>query len=438
MGLTIGIRREDKNIWERRAPLVPADVADVARQFGVNFIVQPSPIRAFPEGDYANAGAAVQEDISPAGIVLGIKEIPLNLIQSGKVYIFFSHTIKGQAHNMPMLRRMLELKCTLIDYEKVVDEKGRRLIFFGRHAGFAGAVDTLWALGWRLAWEGITDNPFVTINNSYKYRDLVAAKADVSRVADAIRRNGLPQAVAPLVIGITGYGNVSGGAQEIVDILPCVDAAPEDLAKIVSTPGRPLNSVFKVVFKEQHTVEPVAPGGAFDLQDYIAHPEKYRGCFERHAGNLTVLLNCVYWDRKYPRLLTKGFVKGLYAGGARPRLRVIGDISCDIEGGIEVTLRATDPGNPVFVYDVGRGTAVDGVAGNGPVIMSVDNLPCELPVESSADFSAVLRRFVPAMAVADFTGDFEHCSLPREIRDAVLVYRGQFTPAYRHMEKFLS
>jgi alpha-aminoadipic semialdehyde synthase len=153
----IGIRREDKNKWERRVPLTPAHVAQLIRDYTLRILIQPSTIRVFSDEEYTAAGAAVQEDLSPAGIVLAVKEIPVELLQPGKTYLFFSHTIKGQSYNMPLLRRLLELNCQLIDYERVVNEQNRRLIFFGEHAGMAGMIDTLSALGQRLAWEGLED-----------------------------------------------------------------------------------------------------------------------------------------------------------------------------------------------------------------------------------------------------------------------------------------
>jgi saccharopine dehydrogenase (NAD+, L-lysine-forming) len=145
----IGIRREDKNIWERRAPLNPDHVRKLVAQ-GIEVLVQPSPIRTFPDQAYRQAGATISEDLSSCPMVFAIKEIPPHQFVAGHAYMYFAHVIKGQAHNMPMLQRLLDLRCTLIDYEKVTDEAGKRLIFFGRHAGLAGMIDSLWALGRRL------------------------------------------------------------------------------------------------------------------------------------------------------------------------------------------------------------------------------------------------------------------------------------------------
>ncbi|MFQ6089815.1 MAG: hypothetical protein ACE5LD_00025, partial [Candidatus Bipolaricaulia bacterium] len=342
MEARIGIRKEDKNRWERRAPLIPEHVRELKEKHNIETCLQPSAIRAFPDRDYIRAGAEVQEDLSPCPVIFGIKEFPIEFFEPEKTYVFFSHTIKGQPHNMPMLRRILEQGCTLIDYERIVDERARRLIFFGRHAGLAGMIDTLWALGKRLEWEGI-ENPFSRIRQTLDYKSLEEAKGAVSNVGEQIKEEGLPEAITPLVVGLAGYGHVSQGAQEILELLPFQELSPEELPAFAKGSARDL--IYKVVFKEEHMVEPLSPEDRFELQDYYDHPERYRAKFEDYLPYLTVLMNCIYWSPQYPRLVTKGYLKRLYGEG-RPRLRVIGDISCDIEGAIECTLRATDPGNP--------------------------------------------------------------------------------------------
>jgi saccharopine dehydrogenase (NAD+, L-lysine-forming) len=159
MSIRIGIRREDKNVWERRVPVIPKHARQLQKDHGIKVWVQPSDIRVFPDAEFSQVGALVEEDLSACPVVFAIKEIPIRFFQPNRTYIFFAHVVKGQPYNMPMLKRVLELGCNLIDYEKVTDERGRRLIFFGRHAGLAGMIDSLWALGQRLDWEGIP-NPF--------------------------------------------------------------------------------------------------------------------------------------------------------------------------------------------------------------------------------------------------------------------------------------
>ena len=431
MGNVLGIRREDKNRWERRVPLTPAHVRQLVHEHGVEVIVQPSSIRAFPDAAYEAAGARVQEDLSPADVVLAVKEIPYRLFQPGKTYVFFSHTIKGQPYNMPMLRHLMDLGCQLIDYECIVDDNRRRLVFFGEHAGLAGMIESLRALGQRLALEGVS-TPFADLSPAYAYTDLAEAQAAVRAVGERIRREGLPPEVTPLVVGIAGYGNVSRGAQAILDLLPVREITPSALAAVVEAGRGARDVLYKVVFREQDTVEPVEPGRPFDLQDFIRHPEHYRSKFAQYLPYLTLLVNCIYWAPGYPRLVTKEAIRRLYAEG-QPRLRVIGDISCDIEGAIECTVQATEPDAPVYVWDPATDRALDGLEGPGPVIMAVDNLPCELPKESSTAFGEALMPFVPALAVCDFRVAFEQVALPPELKRAVIVYHGELTPAYQYL-----
>lgn len=435
MTALIGIRREDKSEWERRVPVTPQDAADLQRQ-GVHVLVESSSIRAFTDEEFARAGIAVQEDLTSCPVIMGIKEIPKELLEANKTYVFFAHVIKGQSYNMPMLRRMLELGCTLIDYERVVDEKNRRLIFFGWHAGVAGMIDTLWALGQRLRWEGIA-NPLSALRQTHTYHDLAEAKAALGQVRGRIEAQGLPESLTPLIVGVAGYGNVSRGAQEMLDLLPVLEIAPEEVATIAASKEASPHHLYKVVFKEQHMVEPAIPGRLFELQDYYTHPEKYRGVFEQYVPYLTVLVNAIFWSDRYPRLVTRALLRDLFGGESAPRLKVIGDISCDIEGAIECTVHSTEPGDPVFVYNPLSDTTLDGYEGPGVVVMAVDILPSELPREASVDFSRVLKSFIPAIAQCDFSLPYEQCTLPPEIGRAVIAYQGELTPEYQYIQEFL-
>ncbi len=435
MNVCIGVRREDKSRWERRVPVTPKDARRLKEEHGVEVVVQPSPIRVFSEEEFTQAGVTVQEDLSSCPVTFAVKEIPLDSFEPGKTYVFFSHTIKGQPHNMPMLRRMLELGCTLIDYEKVTDEKGRRLIFFGRHAGIAGMVESLWALGKRLDWEGIL-NPFSALRHTYQYDGLAECKEAVSKVGEEIKAKGLPDSMAPLIFGIAGYGNVARGVWEILNLLPIEEIEPKEVASLAERSDHNANVIYKVVFKEEHTVDPISPEGRFDLQEFYDHPEKYQGKFESYVPYLTMIVNCIYWEEKYPRLVTKEYLKRLYGAG-KPRLRVIGDISCDLEGAIECTVHCTEADEAVFVYNPFTGEATDGYEGEGPVVMAVDILPSELPRDASVYFSGVLQEYIPAIARADYSVPFERLGLPLEIKRAVIAYQGELTPDYRYIEEFI-
>ena len=298
--MKIGIRAEDKSRWERRVPLVPQDIAELLRS-GLDIVVQSAAQRAITDGEFAAAGIPVAADLSDCGLIVGIKEIPSERLEAEKVYLFFAHVIKGQTYNMPMLQRLMHLGATLIDYERVVDAQNRRLIFFGRHAGLAGMINTLWALGRRLAWEGIP-SPFARIRQAMQYADLEAARSDIRAAAAEIRQQGLPRELTPLVVGFTGYGNVSGGAQEIFDLLPHESVAPADLALL---PPDEAHRLYKVVFKEADCFAAGDGVSPFGLEDYFRNgKQRYASVFIRHLEHLAVWVNCFYWDDRYPRLLT--------------------------------------------------------------------------------------------------------------------------------------
>jgi len=145
----VGIRYEDKYVMERRIALVPDHVKQLIEK-GIEFEVVKSAKRIFKDEEYLEVGAELVDEVTDSQVVLGVKEMPIGYFKEGKAYIFFSHTIKGQAYNMPLLKNMMDSKITLIDYEKIADDKGRRLIFFGRFAGLAGMINSLWSLGQRL------------------------------------------------------------------------------------------------------------------------------------------------------------------------------------------------------------------------------------------------------------------------------------------------
>jgi len=432
MSLIVGIRREDKNRWERRVPLIPKHVKKLKEQFGIKTIIQPSSIRVYSNESYKNVDAEVQEDLSKCQTIFAIKEIPLDFFETGKTYIFFSHTTKGQKYNMQMLKKMMDLKCNLIDYEKIVDQNGIRLLFFGRFAGLAGMVDTLWSYGQRLQSKNII-SPLNEIKQTIYYENLDDIKDHFIKIGSNILQNGLPKSISPLIIGIAGYGNVSKGVQEILDFLPIKSISPDDIKK---TFENPLNKcLYKVVFKEKDTVEPISSNDKFDLKDYYQNPGRYKSVFDRYIPDLTILMNCIYWDNRYPRLVTKDFVKNNY--GDRWRLQIIGDISIDINGAIEFTEKSTTPDSPVFVYNPLSDTIKDGYLGEGVIVMGIDNLPCELPKESSIYFSEVLYPFVPLIVKADFNVEFDTCKLSPEIKKGVILYHGQLTPDYQYMDKYL-
>ncbi len=431
----VGIRHEDKYLLERRVAITPSHVKKLIEEAGLEFYVQSSAKRIFKDEEYEAAGAHIVDEFpEDVKTIFGVKEMPLDFFRKGDTVIFFSHTIKGQSYNMPMLRRMKEKKVNLIEYERITDDKGRRLIFFGRFAGLAGAINSLWSLGQRLNLKGI-ENPFSVIKQAHKYHSLQEARDVIKSVGEQIGEKGLDESIAPLVIGITGYGNVSKGAQEILDLLPVKEISADDLVNL-KLDKKDNHFIYKVIFKESDLSEPVNPNHKFELQDYYDHPEKYKNKFERYVPKLSLLLNCMYWTPKYPRIITKDFLYEHYKSG-EARLEVIGDITCDPDGSIECTHMGTLIQDPVFVYNPYTRQPSMGFEGEGLLIMAVDILPSELPRDSSIAFGDALYPFVEAIAKADYSKPFDELDLPPEIKRAMILHKGKLTPDYQYINKYL-
>ena len=434
MSATIGIRHEDKYLMERRAPLTPEHIRKLKDQHGLNFIIESSDKRVFTDSEYKEAGAEVESNLKNCHVVFGVKEIPENKFESEKTYIFFSHVIKGQPYNMPMLKKMMELKCNLIDYERIVDDQNRRLIFFGKFAGLAGMINSLWSLGQRLKRYGY-DTPFLKIEQSFKYDSLAEAKKVISKVGQEIAELGLPEELCPLTIGFTGYGNVSVGAQEIASLLPVKEIMPDELIKLKERKNIPNNVLYKVIFKEDHLSER-KDSNPFDLQDYYKNPGEYRSIFEQYLPHLTVLMNCMYWDDRYPRIVTKDYLQQLFDKG-RPKMTVIGDITCDPDGSVEITHEGTPIEDPVFVYNPATRKPSSGFDGEGMLVMAVDILPSELPRDSSIAFADALMDFVKPIAEADFNQPTDSIELPKPIEKALILHKGNLTNDYKYIENYL-
>ena len=428
---TIGIRHEDKNKWERRCALTPYHIRELCQNQNVRVIIEPSTRRAFKDDEFTGAGAELNADLSEANVVFGVKEIPVSHLKINSAFVFFSHVIKGQDYNMPMLRHILEEKVTLIDYEKITDEKGFRLVAFGRHAGLAGAIDSLWALGKRYEVLGLR-TPLAAIRRAHEYLTLNDAKTHLAEVGEMIRKQGLPEGAEPLVIGVTGSGRVAGGALEIIKALGATVLSPTQLLTGDFKDLDPSRTVFVVNFDVESFVgrnDGKPPVEA----DYYKNPENYHSVFENYAPMLRLLINGIYWDERYPHLLPRESLQRLRADSSAT-LEVLGDISCDIDGSIAATRKATEVDEPVYTYDAESHEIRDGLDGEGLVVMAVDNLPCELPLDASQAFGDALLPFVKQMSQTDFSVPFEELALPPEIKRAVITHGGELTPDYCYLK----
>jgi alpha-aminoadipic semialdehyde synthase len=322
-----------------------------------------------------------------------------------------------------MLWKMALLLCPI----QRVNEKNQRLIFFGKYAGYAGMIETLHAFGKKLKLQGI-DNSFEEIKQAFEYNSVEEAKSHIRHIGKKIRKTGLP---SPGIFGFTGYGNVSQAAQEILDLMPVKAITPDDLESHFDIAENDTNHLYKVVFAEQDMVKSIS--GPFNLQEYYDHPEKYKSQFHKYLPFLSVIVNCIYWTEAYPRLLTKKYL----ANNPDIELSIIGDISVDIDGSIEITNKATYPDHPTYTYNPHDATYHDGIIKNGISIMAIDNLPCEFPKESSSEFSKILKEFIPGIINLDFDVPFRELSLPEPIKKALILQNGELTDDYQYMNKFI-
>ncbi|KAH7574490.1 hypothetical protein JRO89_XS03G0302600 [Xanthoceras sorbifolium] len=465
----VGILSESVNKWERRAPLTPAHCARLLHsgrdKTGVaRIIVQPSTKRIHHDIQYEDVGCEISEDLSECGLIVGVKQPKLEMVFPDRAYAFFSHTHKAQKENMPLLDKILAERATLYDYELIVRDNGKRLIAFGKYAGRAGTIDILHGLGQRMlhllhplvflyifSLEFIScldvdkgylslgySTPFLSLGQSYMYSSLAAAKAAIITVGEEIATFGLPAGICPLVFIFTGSGNVSLGAQDIFKLLPHVfidsSRLPElfNNARECTRTSKKVFQVYGCVVTSENMVEHRDPTKGFDKADYYAHPEHYNSIFhERVAPYASVIVNCMYWEKRFPRLLSTQQLQDLTRNGCP--LVGVADISCDIGGSLEFVNQTTHIDSPFFRYDPLNDTYHQDMEGSGVVCSAVDILPTEFAKESSNHFGDKLSGFIGNLAsTSDIT------NLPSHLRRACIVHKGALTSLYEYIPRMRS
>ncbi|KAL0308366.1 UNVERIFIED_CONTAM: Alpha-aminoadipic semialdehyde synthase [Sesamum radiatum] len=438
----VGILSESTNKWERRVPLTPAHCARLLHggsgKTGVaRIIVQPSTKRIHHDALYEDVGCEISEDLSECGLILGIKQPQLEMILPDRAYAFFSHTHKAQKENMPLLDKVLAERATLFDYELIAGENGKRLLAFGKFAGRAGMIDFLSGLGQRFLNLGYS-TPFLSLGTSYMYSSLATAKAAVISVGEEIATQGLPSGICPLVFVFTGSGNVSQGAREIFKLLPHTFVDPSglpglfEMARDHTLVGQTTKRVFQVygcVVTSEDMVEHKDASKFFDKADYYAHPENYRPIFhEKIAPFASVIVNCMYWERRFPRLLTTMQLQDLLRKGCP--LVGISDITCDVGGSIEFVKRTTSIDSPFIRYDPNDNSYHHDMVGDGVICSAVDILPTEFAREASQHFGDILSQFIGTLASSKCLDN-----LPEHLKRAFIVHGGKLTSLYEYIPR---
>ncbi|XP_032076395.1 alpha-aminoadipic semialdehyde synthase, mitochondrial isoform X1 [Thamnophis elegans] len=439
----LAIRREDVNAWERRAPLAPRHVK-MLTNLGYKVLVQPSNRRAIHEKDYIKAGGIIQEDISQACLIVGVKRPPEDKLIPNKNYAFFSHTIKAQGANMSLLDEILSKNIRLIDYEKMVDHRGVRVVAFGKWAGVAGMINILHGMGLRFLALG-HHTPFMHIGMAHNYRNSSQAVQAVRDAGYEISLGLMPKSIGPLTFVFTGTGNVSKGAQEMFNALPCEFVEPHELKEVSRTGD--LKKVYGTVLSRHHHLVRKTDG-AYDPVEYDKHPELYTSRFNNDiAPYATCVINGIYWEQKTPRLLNRQDAQKLLtplqpspaATEGCPelphKLVAICDISADTEGSIEFMTECTTIDSPFCMYDADQHIIHDSVEGLGILMCSIDNLPAQLPIESTECFGDMLFPYIEEMLLSDASEPLESQNYSPVVRDAVITSNGSLTDKYKYIQK---
>jgi saccharopine dehydrogenase (NAD+, L-lysine forming) len=399
--IKVGILRETKNPPDRRVPLTPPQIVALQELYPfVEFFVQPSDIRCYANEEYEYLMIPLKEDLSDCDILMGVKEVDKRLFMDGKTYLFFAHVAKKQEHNREMLREMLHKRIKLIDYEYLTTDKGQRVVAFGRWAGIVGAYNGLRA-------RGIKTNRF-KLKPAYQCRDLEEMWAGLRMI----------QLKPGLKILVTGEGRVASGAMETLDVCDLVRVSPEDfLTKEYNVP------VVCQIGPQHYTKH--TDGRPFEFNNFLNHPDEYESDFLRFTKVTDILIAAHFWDPRSPHFFTQKD-----AAADDFKISVVADISCDINGPIASTIRATSIADPFYSYN--RQTGLEEAAfsnADNITVMSIDNLPGELPRDSSGDFGHQLTEHV----LHDLFNDNDSVMIQR----ATIVDSGSLTPQYHYLEDFV-
>lgn len=358
MTMLIGIIREGKVPPDARVLFTPEQCVQIQADYDVQLIVQPSPGRCIPDEAYRQKGVQVQEDLSACPVLMGIKEVPKEQLVADKTYFFFSHTIKEQPYNRALLQEILKKNITLIDYEVLTNKKGQRVIAFGRFAGIVGAHNGMMTYGRRTG--------TFTLEQMHQYDDYQAA-------IDYYQTLELP----PMKIVVTGTGRVATGAVEVLDHMKIRRVPPSDFRK--KTYKEPVYAQLRV----RDYVGPKDPNQPFKTQQFYDHPKEYQSIFGPYTKVADLMVNGIYWDNDAPAFFSAADMQQ-----DDFNIQVIADVTCDIApiASIPSTLFATTIADPVFGYNPTTRKAEAPYQPHTIDMMTIDNLPNELPKDASKSF----------------------------------------------------
>ncbi|MGN6648007.1 MAG: NAD(P)-dependent oxidoreductase [Cytophaga sp.] len=399
--IKVGIIREGKVPSDRRVPLLPYQCAGIVAAYPhVKIVVQPSDVRCITNKEYLAAGIPLQEDMSDCDILLGIKEVPIHQLIPDKTYLFFSHTIKLQPHNQKLLQSIVEKRITMIDYEALRDTQEKRVIAFGYFAGIVGAYNT-----------------FLLLGRKYKLFDLKPAYKcyDIGELKQELRKVFIP----PLKIVLTGGGRVGNGAEMILKEMQIEKVSAEDFLK--KTYSKP---VYTQVTSADYNRRMFDAGAAWNSEHFHEHPEVYESTFLRFAKAADILIAGAFWDQRAPKLFTTEDIKR-----SDFSIRLISDITCDINGSIPSTVKSTNIFDPA--YDFNPFTKDIEAPFSDPrniTVMAIDNLPCEVPRSASEDFgNQLIKNVIPDLVQQPYGALIQRCAL---------TINGKLGPQFEYLKEY--
>lgn len=398
--LKIGVIREEKNPPDKRVALSPIKCKEILEKHNtIEIFIQPSKIRGFSDQEYLDLGLTLQEDLSNCDLLLGVKEVPIDNLIPNKAYMFFSHTIKLQAHNKKLLKAFINKDIKMIDYEVITDDKSRRLIAFGRYAGIVGTYNAFIATGKKL---GLYD--LKPANQCFDHKEM----------EEELLKVKLPN---NFKIVITGDGRVAGGSLEIIKKLGIRKVTPEEFKANEFNEPVYVQLKSKYLYKHKNNIE-------WDTNHFHNNPTEYVAIFREYLTITDLYIACHYWNALSDTFFTKEDMK-------KPdfKIKVIADISCDINGAIPTTIRPSTIESPLYGYDRYTDLETNFDDKNAITVMAVDNLPCELPRSSSEDFSIqFIENVLPSLLNNDKDGI---------IKRATITENKKLTDNYMYMSSML-
>lgn len=397
--MKFAIIKERKSPPDRRVVFSPSKLAEAKKQFpDATFKVESSDIRVFQDAEYKNAGFEVTQDVSDCDVMIGVKEVPIEALIPNKKYFFFSHTIKKQPYNRKLLKAILEKNIELYDHETIVGPKGFRLIGFGRYAGIVGAYN-----GFR-AW-------------GLKYNSWSLPKAGPLPNQAALIKELNNIELPNIKILLTGSGKVAKGSQEMLDAMHIKSVSVEDyLSKNFDEPVYCKIDVLDYNKRKDGTV--------IDNFDFYNNPEDYESNFMRFAKVTDYYIAGHFYGDGAPYLYTREDVKS-----KDYNIKVVADVSCDVDGPVATTLRASTIADPIYGYDPETETEIDYKSEKAITVMAVDNLPCELPQDASEGFGEMfLKHVIPAFFNKDKEGVLQR---------AKITESGKLTERFSYLQNYV-